>query len=90
MKASIEKMGPESQDDSSYVSDWLHKKINLINKCRKDQEAVMKKLEDYLENISYQSNMLITLINDLLDLAKFETMNFKFNEEFFDLNQVIK
>lgn len=33
--------------------------------------------------------MLLNLINDLLDLAKFETMNFSFNEEYFDLNQVI-
>ena len=33
--------------------------------------------------------MLITLINDLLDLAKLETMNFKFNEDYFDLNELI-
>ena len=33
--------------------------------------------------------MLITLINDLLDLAKLETMNFTFNEEYFDFNEVI-
>lgn len=33
--------------------------------------------------------MLLTLINDLLDLAKFETMNFNFNEDYFDLNEVI-
>lgn len=34
--------------------------------------------------------MLTTLINDLLDLAKFETMNFKFIEDYFDLDEVIK
>ena len=45
--------------------------------------------ETYLENISYQSNMLLTLINDLLDLAKFETMNFSFNEDFFNMNDLI-
>lgn len=33
--------------------------------------------------------MLLTLINDLLDLAKFETMNFKFNLEYFDLSELI-
>lgn len=33
--------------------------------------------------------MLITLINDLLDLAKLETMNFKFNEDYFSLNELI-
>ena len=33
--------------------------------------------------------MLLNLINDLLDLAKFETMNFSFNEEYFNLKEVI-
>ena len=46
--------------------------------------------EDYVENIAYQSNMLLTLINDLMDLAKLESLNFKFNEEFFDLPELIK
>lgn len=45
--------------------------------------------EKLLENISYQSSMLTTLINDLLDLAKLETMNFKFNEDYFDLNEIV-
>ena len=52
-------------------------------------ETVLMEAEKYLENISFQSNMLITLINDLLDLAKFETMNFKFNEEYFNLNELL-
>ena len=33
--------------------------------------------------------MQLTLINDLLDLAKFETMNFRFNIEYFDLCELI-
>ena len=33
--------------------------------------------------------MLLTLINDLLDLAKFETMNFSFNEDYFNVNELI-
>ena len=33
--------------------------------------------------------MLLTLIQDLLDLAKLETMNFKFTDTFFNLNEVI-
>lgn len=33
--------------------------------------------------------MLLNLINDLLDLAKFETMNFTFNMEFFDMNKLL-
>ena len=46
--------------------------------------------EDYIENMAYQSNMLLTLINDLMDLAKLETLNFKLNEEYFDLPLLIK
>ena len=33
--------------------------------------------------------MLVNLINDLLDLAKFETMNFRFNEQYFNLGELI-
>lgn len=33
--------------------------------------------------------MQLTLINDLLDLAKFETMNFSFNEDYFNLKELI-
>ena len=33
--------------------------------------------------------MLITLINDLLDLAKLETMNFSFNDEYFNIDELI-
>ena len=33
--------------------------------------------------------MLLTLINDLLDLAKFETMNFSFNDDCFNMNELI-
>lgn len=60
-----------------------------MNIC-KDQEKILLKCEKDLENILFQSNMLITLINDLLDLAKLETMNFKFNDEYFDYNELIK
>ena len=60
-----------------------------ITKINKDQEKIVNEAEMYLENISYQSNMLLTLINDLLDLAKFETMNFAFNEDYFNMNELI-
>ena len=60
-----------------------------ITKINKDQDKIVHEAEMYLENISFQSNMLLTLINDLLDLAKFETMNFAFNEDFFNMNELI-
>ncbi len=34
--------------------------------------------------------MLLTLINDLMDLAKIETVNFSLNKEFFDITKYIK
>jgi signal transduction histidine kinase len=45
---------------------------------------------EMLENIKYQSKMLTNLINDLLDLAKMESLNFKFNDDFFDLRVLLK
>lgn len=45
---------------------------------------------EMLENIKYQSKMLTNLINDLLDLAKMESLNFKFNDDFFDLRELLK
>lgn len=46
----------------------------------------MKETMDYLENISFQSNIMLTLISDLLDLAKMETMNLRFNNDYFNLS----
>lgn len=60
----------------------------LIHIC-KEQEKILTETEKYLENISFQSSMLLTLIQDLLDLAKLETMNFKFNNDYFDFNDMI-
>ena len=34
--------------------------------------------------------MLINLINDLLDLAKMDSLNFKFNNAYFDLADLIQ
>ena len=61
-----------------------------IHVLRDQQEKDLVVAEDYIENMAYQSNMLLTLINDLMDLAKLETLNFKLNEEYFDLPLLIK
>ena len=34
--------------------------------------------------------MLTNLINDLLDLAKINSLNFKFNNEFFDMQDLFQ
>ena len=41
-------------------------------------------------NITFQSKMLTNLINDLLDLAKINTLNFKFNNDYFDMKILIQ
>lgn len=65
------------------------KELLDITKISKNMEKNMHQVEKYLENIRFQSNMLLTLIQDLLDLAKFETMNFTFNKEYFNMNELI-
>lgn len=49
-----------------------------------------EKCEKYLETAKFSANLLLNLISDLLDLAKFETQTFSFNSEYFDLLDVIK
>ena len=34
--------------------------------------------------------MLLNLINDLLDLAKINSLNFSFNNNYFDLKELVK
>jgi signal transduction histidine kinase len=38
-----------------------------------------------LENILFSATNISNLVNDLLDLAKMESNNFQFNEDYFDL-----
>lgn len=52
------------------------KQVQSLMKVCIEQEIILGQAQHYLENIHYQSSMLLTLINDLLDLAKLETMNF--------------
>jgi len=33
--------------------------------------------------------MLTNLINDLLDIAKMDSLNFKFNNQYFDMNELL-
>ena len=47
-------------------------------------------VEDILENINFQSKMQQNLINDLLDLSKIDSFNFKFNNDYFNMIDLIK
>ena len=82
-------MVKETKDFQSEL-DKQKKEADNLKKNDKNIRNTFRQVETYLENIQYQSNMLITLINDLMDLAKFETMNFSFNEDYFNMNDLIK
>lgn len=43
-----------------------------------------------LKNSMFSASMVKNLINDLLDLAKLETQNFNFNNEYFNLKDAIR
>ena len=47
-------------------------------------------MEKTLKNTEFSAKMLSNLINDMLDLAKYDAGTFKFYNEFFDLSEVIQ
>lgn len=49
----------------------------------------MTDLIKFLQSTVFQSKMLNNLINDMLDLAKFESGTFKFHNNYFDLTEVV-
>jgi signal transduction histidine kinase len=50
----------------------------------------LEKIERFLQNAAFSATMLGNLINDMLDLAKFESGTFKFHNEYFDLIEIIE
>ena len=62
--------------------------IIFIRKVLKND--YLQNIEDFLENVSFSSTTISNLVNDLLDLAKMESNNFQFNEDYFDLVTSIK
>jgi len=45
---------------------------------------------EMLESSKHSSIMLLTLINDLLDLAKQQKLTFQLNNGYFNLNETVK
>ena len=50
----------------------------------------LHEIEQFLESIQFSATTISNLVNDLLDLAKMESNNFLFNEEYFDLITSLK
>ena len=47
------------------------------------EKSFMEKIEKFLQNAVFSATMLGNLINDMLDLAKFESGTFKFHNDYF-------
>ncbi len=57
----------------------MHENEKFNNPFLQDKNPKLNSITNHLENAKYQSTMLLTLINDLMDLAKIETVNFSLN-----------
>ena len=63
--------------------------INNLKDYLNDKKNV-DKVKNLSEGLSFQAKMLLNLVNDLLDYAKFENGNFVFLKEIFNLADLIK
>ena len=57
-----------------------------IEKIKENLNKVLKRVE----SVQYSTEMMRNLMLDLLDLAQMENKNFKINEEFFNLYEIIE
>jgi signal transduction histidine kinase len=53
------------------------------------QSNYLKEVETLLKNSVFSAQQVMALINDLLDLAKMEKGEFVFNNEFFNMREII-
>lgn len=54
------------------------------------QDAMLKQAMTAIKRMNQQVSMILTLVNDMLDLAKIEQFKFTLHEDYFDLSQLIK
>ena len=50
----------------------------------------LHEIDQFLESIEFSATTISNLVNDLLDLAKMDSNNFQFNDEYFDLIASLK
>ena len=76
------------QQDNSWLDiNNYHMKIHM--KVYNKMLSVNSKIDEILRRSSQKSKMITNLIQDLLDLAKYENTVFKINEDYFNLIEVI-
>jgi signal transduction histidine kinase len=72
------------------ITEIYDQQINEMEEQQVFENVFLVKVEKFLQNAVFSATMLNNLINDLLDLAKFEAGTFKFHDEYFDFIEVIE
>ena len=75
-------MNSSTQTEGIY--DDLRKEIRYLKDKIKESKLILYESIKMFENCRYSSKLLINLINDMMDLAKTEKMQFYLNNNYFD------
>lgn len=67
----------------------MQEKISIAEEKIVDAQDRLKKTENNLKKITYESQMMRTFMLDLLDLAQMESQSLKINKDYFSLNEII-
>ena len=78
------------QTESNKLIEVYEESLLEIEKQDFFEKNFFEKVEKTLKNTEFSAKMLSNLINDMLDLAKYDAGTFKFYNEFFDLSEVIQ
>lgn len=72
------------------ILDYQNENLSEIEEQCVLEKSFLEEIEKFLQNAAFSAAMLGNLINDMLDLAKFESGTFKFHNDYFDLIEVIE
>lgn len=72
-----------------YRMEWKTLQIGYNNALKQKNEHAQQSIE-LVETCKYSSMMVLNLINDLLDLAKYENQTFQLHKKYFDLASTVE
>jgi PAS domain S-box-containing protein len=95
LKKAKEKAEQSDKLKSMFISTMSHEIRTPMNSIigftsLLENETNAKKIKNYIEIISNSGNLLVTLIDDIMDLSKMETGSIKIKKEKFNLNKLLK
>lgn len=94
LKQSIEKANIANDAKTQFLANMTHELRTPLNGifCSNDllkTTTLTSTQEEYVDSIEYSVNMLLTVINDVLDLSKIESGKFESINEDFDLHALL-